>query len=66
MTAKISRSHAGAGSKRQFGGDILLVKLAKLSNGVVSCVIASAAAARVMSEMRALGVPIGTRGAKGS
>jgi hypothetical protein len=36
MAAKISRSRAGAGSKRSSGGDILPVKSVKLSKAIVS------------------------------
>jgi hypothetical protein len=65
MAVKISRLRVGAGLKRSSDGDILPIKLVKLSKGVISRAIASAAAARVMLETRVLEVSGGTGGAKG-
>jgi hypothetical protein len=65
LAVKISRSRIGAGSKRPSGGDVLPVKSAKLSKGVVPRTIASAAAARIMLEMHVLDVSVGAGGAKG-
>jgi hypothetical protein len=59
LAVKISGTRAGAGSKRSSGGDVLPVKSAKLSKGVIPHVIASAAATRVMWERRVLDVSVG-------
>jgi hypothetical protein len=64
LAMKISGLRAGAGSKRPFGGDVLPVKSAKLSKGVIPRAIASAAAARVMPKMQVLDVSVDAGGAK--
>jgi hypothetical protein len=65
LAAKISGSRAYAGSKRLSGGDILPVKLAKLSKGVIPRTIALAAATRIMLETCVLDVSVDAGVAKG-
>jgi hypothetical protein len=64
LATKISRSRVGAGSKRPSGGDVLSVKSAKLSKGVVPRAIASVTVVRVMLKTHVLDVSVGAGGAK--
>jgi hypothetical protein len=62
---KVFESRASGGSKRPSGVDIPPTKSVKLSKGTVSRAIASAAATRIMPEMRISDVSAGAGGAKG-
>jgi hypothetical protein len=63
--AKVSGSRGSGSSKRPSGVDILSAKSTKLSKGTIPRVVASAATAHIMPEMRISEISTETGGAKG-